>query len=170
MRWLTGLLGVAALFAGVLVVAVAVMSTGTVESKAPIALVGLLLTFSGLAAIAWTALWPRRAPLAPETRRTIAAMGLYLALIAILTVLAANPDQASDLRFGALFVVTLPTSVAAFFVTYVGGVMIFGPDPTFTESLIVMLPVWLGAGLANIALVSLIAKQRREDQSARGRA
>ena len=51
----------------------------------------------------------------------------YVVACSLLAVLAFVPSSSSYLPFFLLVVVTLPASLPAYFVTYAGGVILFGP-------------------------------------------
>jgi hypothetical protein len=52
----------------------------------------------------------------------------YVVACLLLALLVFVPSRSSDLLFFLLFLVTLPVSLSAYFVTYAGGVILFGPD------------------------------------------
>jgi hypothetical protein len=51
----------------------------------------------------------------------------YVVACSLLALLVFVPSRSSDLLFFLLFLVTLPVSLSAYFVTYAGGVILFGP-------------------------------------------
>jgi hypothetical protein len=52
----------------------------------------------------------------------------YFVACLFLALLVFVPSGSSYLLFWVLFLVTLPVSLSAYFVTYAGGVILFGPD------------------------------------------
>lgn len=76
-------------------------------------------------------------------RRTQLA-AVYIALCLVLSVLAFVPQHASEVFFLVLFVVMLPISLVAYFLTYIGGVIIFGPGDWPTWARIAETAVWTG--------------------------
>ena len=68
-------------------------------------------------------------------RRHTQLAAVYILVCLVLSVLAFVPQDTSEVFYFVLFVVMLPVSLTAFFITYIGGVMIFGPGdlPTWTR-------------------------------------
>jgi hypothetical protein len=74
----------------------------------------------------------------------------------VLSVLAFVPQDTSEVFYLVLFVVMLPISLTAFFITYIGGVMIFGPGDLPTWARIAEALVWTGlAAVQAIAFLGL---------------
>jgi hypothetical protein len=74
----------------------------------------------------------------------------------VLSVLAFVPQDTSEVFYVVLFIVMLPISLTAFFVTYIGGLIIFGPGDLPTWAGVVEALVWTGlAALQAFALLAL---------------
>lgn len=87
-------------------------------------------------------------------RRTRLA-AVYILACFVLAVLAFVPQDPSRVFYFVLFVVMVPISLVAFFISYIGGVMIFGPGD---------LPAWarvaealLWSGLAALQAFAFLA-------------
>jgi hypothetical protein len=71
---------------------------------------------------------------------------LYVVLCLVLSVLAFVPQETSEVFYLVLFIVMVPISLMAFFITYIGGVISFGPGDW---------PTW--ARVAEVVLWTLLA-------------
>ncbi len=97
------------------------------------------------------------------TQRHTQLAAVYILVCLVLSVLAFVPQDTSEVFYFVLFVVMLPVSLTAFFITYIGGVMIFGPGDLPTWARIAEALVWTGLAamqaFAFLALCRMRGKQ-----------
>jgi hypothetical protein len=84
---------------------------------------------------------------------------LYLAIVAGLLFLGVFGD--TTWAFGLALLTTLPISLPAFFVFYVGGVMLFGSGEWGVVANVVALVFWLGVAAGDVVLVRMVLVSRR---------
>jgi hypothetical protein len=75
-------------------------------------------------------------------RRHAQLAAVYISVCLLLSVLAFVPQDTSEVFYFVLFVVMLPISLTAFFISYIGGVMIFGPGDLPTWARVAEALVW----------------------------
>jgi hypothetical protein len=80
-------------------------------------------------------------------------------------VLAFVPQDTSEVFYDALLVVMLPISLTALAITYIGGLVLFGPGDTPTWALIAVALLW--TGLAALQAFAFLALCRTRGKRAR---
>ena len=86
----------------------------------------------------------------------------YVLLCAVLTAIAILPAEPSSLAYYALMVATLPISLVAATITYLGGVLIFGPDPDGLLARGAIFGVWVALAIVQmVAVRALISTRNR---------
>jgi len=90
----------------------------------------------------------------------------YLSLCVILAGVAFLPAQTTYLPFTILFLITLPVSVIATAVSYIVGVLLFGPEGLSLR--LFNLVVWIMAAGLQSALCMATIRSRRARGSSRG--
>jgi hypothetical protein len=87
---------------------------------------------------------------------------IYIAVCLVLSVLAFVPQDPSLVFYDALLVVMLPISLPALAVTYIGGLVLFGPVDTPTWGRIAVALLWTGlAALQAFAFLALCRSRGR---------
>ena len=86
----------------------------------------------------------------------------YVLLCVVLAAIAILPAEPSSLAYYGLMVATLPISLVAATVTYLGGVLIFGPDPDGLLARGAIFVMWVAlATVQMIAIRALIRTRNR---------
>lgn len=88
---------------------------------------------------------------------------VYVALCLVLSILAFVPQDTSPVFFYALFIVMVPISLSAVVITYIGGVIIFGPGDWPTWARVTEALVWTTLAAAQ-AFAFLTLCRRRSTQ------
>jgi hypothetical protein len=87
----------------------------------------------------------------------------YVALCVVLAALASFPTDPSYLAYYGLLIATVPVGLVAAAVTYLGGVLLFGPDPDGIVARSTIFILWVVFATAQmIAVRALIRASRRK--------
>lgn len=69
---------------------------------------------------------------------------LYVAVCAAVAAVAIFPSDPSAVAYYGLVLVTLPVGIVAATITYLGGILLFGPDPDGVLARTTMFVCWIG--------------------------
>ena len=97
--------------------------------------------------------------------RVTPAAATYVAVSVVLAILA-FVWPVSHVAFWALFLLTLPASLVAYFVTYAGGVLVFGVGDWSVVAGIVIASVWTAVAAAQAWTIMSICRARRVEADA----
>lgn len=90
-----------------------------------------------------------------------ASWWLYVAVCAAVAVVAIFPSSPSAVAYYGLVLVTLPIGVVAATVTYLGGVLLFGPDPDGILARAVIFVCWIGLVAVQMLVVRALLRTWR---------
>lgn len=95
-------------------------------------------------------------------RRLLSRAGeAYVALCAALAAVAIFPSEPSAIAYYALMLVTLPVGVVAATATYLGGILLFGPDPDGIVARTVIFAMWVGLVAAQMVAARALLRTSR---------
>jgi hypothetical protein len=100
------------------------------------------------------------------SRRGTQLSAAYIAVCFVLSALAFVPQYTSEVFVVALFVLMLPISPTAFFITYIGGVIAFGPGDWPTWARVAEALVWTSLAAVQAIAVLALCRTRRKRASA----
>lgn len=86
----------------------------------------------------------------------------YVLLCAVLAAIAILPAESSSLAYYALMVATLPISLVAATITYLGGVLIFGPNPDDPLARGAIFVVWVALAIVQMIAVRALIRTRNQ--------
>jgi len=95
-----------------------------------------------------------------RSRLRIRAGELYVALCAVVAFVAIILPNPNALAYYSLFVLTFPVSLIAVEVTYLGGILLFGPRLDGCVARATILAVWLGLTTAQMMTARALFRTR----------
>lgn len=82
-------------------------------------------------------------------------------LCAALAAVAIFPSEPSSIAYYALMLVTLPVGVVAATITYLGGILLFGPDPDGLVARTTIFAIWVGLAAAQMLATRVLIRTSR---------